>query len=538
MSDHAMTAMPSPDLAIGAFTANGPWVVHPDAMAWRAGIDPLRARTQDRVPGLIRHRRYPPARGALVSWTLVRAVLPLALRYRKRIGTPQAQAELAARVRRAFEQLGPTFIKLGQVIAAAEGMLPIEFVQEFKRCRDRVAPETFEHVRAVIESELGRPLESIFAEFDPTPIAAASIAQVHVARLHGGDEVVVKVQRPDVKRIVTSDIASMAWAAPIIDKRLARARLANLPAYVELFAETIVEELDFRLEAENMLDIAKVLAVTGHRAVIVPRPHPEFVTERVLVMERMHGFNVEDDAGIVDAGVDPSPVFRALMVSFIEGAMIHGVFHGDLHGGNMIVTPDGRAGIFDFGITGRFTEQRRKALLGIMMSSVTQDVRAQLGFFRDLGGFPADSDLDQIAVDLDIDQLTPTAQAEMTPDQLAVQMQGLMTQLIAHGGRMPKELFLYLKGLVYLNGAIASLAPDVDIFAEMSHVLGAFTSMHGDRLAEEIGLDLKANPFDPDSVGNLMRLQLGTDSESLSYRELQEIQTKRMQELREARKKL
>src|SRR5262249_43957273 len=151
---------------------------------------------------------------------------------------------------------------------------------------------------------------------------AASIAQVHAARLATGEEVVVKVQRPDVTSVVAQDLAVLAWLAPVVERLVANASLANFPAYVELFAKTILEELDFRLEAQNMLDIAGVLATTDMRSVVVPRPHPELVTQRVLVMERLRGFQIDDDAAMAAAGIDPSAVFRALMVSFFEGAMI------------------------------------------------------------------------------------------------------------------------------------------------------------------------------------------------------------------------
>src|SRR5207237_2530533 len=137
------------------------------------------------------------------------------------------------------------------------------------------------------------------------------------------------------------DIAALSWLAPRMVGRIPVAALANPPALVELFTETVVEELDFRLEAENMLDIARVLALTEQRAIVVPRPHPTLVTRRVLVMERVHGYTIDDDAALAAAGISTTDVFRALMISFAEGALIHGVFHGDLHGGNMLVTADG-----------------------------------------------------------------------------------------------------------------------------------------------------------------------------------------------------
>ena len=148
---------------------------------------------------------------------------------------------------------------------------------------------------------------------------------------------------------------------------------------IELFAETIVEELDFRLEAQNMLDIARVLAETEQRATIVPRPHPTLVTRRVLVMERLDGIPWDDVASMHAAGVDTEAVLHAGLVSFMEGAMLYGVFHGDLHGGNLMVQPDGRTVLMDFGITGRLDETKRLAFLMLLMGATSGDTMSQLG---------------------------------------------------------------------------------------------------------------------------------------------------------------
>ena len=164
----------------------------------------------------------------------------------------------------------------------------------------------------------------MFATFDEIPLAAASIAQVHAAVLVTGEEVVVKVQRPAVARLVHDDLRVMAWLADRLVGRIPVASLANPPALVELFAETIVEELDFRIEAANMIDVAVMLRELGQTGYLVPRPHPTLVTPRVLVMQRLDGFNFDDVAGMQDAGIDTEEVVRTAMVALMEGAMIYG----------------------------------------------------------------------------------------------------------------------------------------------------------------------------------------------------------------------
>jgi ubiquinone biosynthesis protein len=527
-----MTIPASPDLAVGAFTPQGPWLVDPTVMAWRAGIDELRAQTQATVPSLIDRRRAPPARLALVAAAILRAVAPwAAARGLRREAT---LAQLAPRLRNSFEGLGCTYIKLGQILASADGLAPAELVAEFKRCRDSVPPEKFAAVRQVVEEDLGASLEAIFDTFDTIALASASIAQVHAARLRSGEDVVVKVQRPGITRVVRDDLRTMAWLAPILVKRVPQVALINLPAYIELFAETIVEELDFRLEAQNMLDIAAVLAKTDQRAVVVPRPHPTLVTPRVLVMERLRGFKIDDEAAMVDAGIDPSAVFTSLMVSFFEGAGIYGVFHGDLHGGNMLVTSDGRPALLDFGITGRFSDEARTALMKLMLGGLTQDPVEQVRAFRDLGGFAPEADAVAIAAQLDVERLR-AMQAELAPEQMADQMKELLNQLLDLGARLPKALFLYLKGMIYLNGAISALAADVNILASLGDVFSYFSTTHGDIFANQFGVDLGTIDFDS-TMRSQLEADLGvTTNGTISYREVSELQAQRRRQMRRSR---
>ena len=272
-----------------------------DAIAWRRAADAARMRARRGVPALVEPRRLPPGRRAVVVvGRLAVATVPWLVR-RKR-GRLATTAQISRSLRLAAEALGPTFIKLGQIISSGEGLFPPELVEEFKRCRDRVPPEDFADVRTIVEGDLGQPIGALFAHFDEEPIAAASIAQVHAATLRTGERVVVKVQRPDVDRLVHQDLRAMAWVAPHLIGRIPVAALANPPALVELFADTIVEELDFRVEAANMLDVATMLCDLGQTGYVVPRPHPSLVTRRVLVMERLDGFKFDDVAGMRAAG--------------------------------------------------------------------------------------------------------------------------------------------------------------------------------------------------------------------------------------------
>ena len=523
------------DLDVGAFTDQGPWEVDPPSMPWRRDLVRLRAEVSASVPGLVRRRRVPP--GGRVVTTGVRLGTALGTWYlgARRQGGETSRADVSRRLRKAFERLGPTYIKLGQILSSGEGIFPAELVTEFRLLRDKVPPESFDTVRAVVEGDLGRSIETVFSSFERTPIAAASIAQVHAATLATGEEVVVKVQRPQVTTLVSRDLAAMSWIAPVLIGRIPISALANPPALVELFAETIVEELDFRLEAENMLDVARILAETNQRALVVPRPHPELVTRRVLVMERLDGFSWDDVTGMKDAGIDTSAVVRAGLVAFMEGATLFGVFHGDLHGGNMFVRPDGRVALLDYGITGRLDETRRLAFLRLLMGGTVNDVRMQLEALRDLGALPSETDLDAVITDLHLDQPVkdPT---QMSADELIGEIRELTKALLGYGARVPKELMLFIKNMIFLDGAMATLAPDVDLFAEITYLATYFTKHHGERIAQDIGIDPRQVEVDLDGMKASMGLT--PDVGGITHRELQqrrETIRKRMEERRSRR---
>ncbi|TML42653.1 MAG: AarF/ABC1/UbiB kinase family protein [Actinobacteria bacterium] len=518
------------DLALGAFSEDPPWLVEPDELRWRPGLGAIRATTRAEVPRLVRRRRLPPGgRVALVGARLAVAVGGWYLLDRRK-GASTSRAGLSRRLRRAFERLGPTYIKLGQILSSGEGIFPEELVSEFRLLRDQVPAERYEVVRATVEEDLGAPLEEVFSRFERTPVAAASIAQVHAATLKTGEPVVVKVQRPQVATLVRRDLAAMSWIAPALVGRIPVAALANPPALVELFAETIVEELDFRLEAENMLDIARILAETEQRALVVPRPHPQLVTRRVLVMERLSGFAWDDVAGMHAAGIDTSAVVRAGMVAFLEGAMLYGVFHGDLHGGNLFVQPGGRVALLDYGITGRLDEPRRLAFLRLLMGGTANDVRGQLEALIELGALPRGTDLDGVVRDLGLDRPAkdPTT---MSADELVGEIRELTKALLAYGARMPKELMLFVKDLLFLDGAMATLAPDVDLFAEITAIAAYFATHHGDRIARDVGIDPRE--IELDLTGMKASMGLAPEVETITHRDLQqrrEIIRKRMEE--------
>jgi ubiquinone biosynthesis protein len=258
------------------------------------------------------------------------------------------------------------------------------------------------------------------------------------------------------------------------------------------------------------------------------------VTRRVLVMERLFGIPWDDVAAMKLAGVDTEAVLHAGMVGFMEGAMLYGVFHGDLHGGNLMVQPDGRTVLMDFGITGRLDEPQRLAFMMLLVGGSTGDTMGQLRALRDLGAFPPDTDLDKVFVDLELDRtIDPT---ELSADELVSWMQELTKKLLAYGARAPKELMLFVKNMMFLDGAIARLAPDLDILEEIQKVHTEIALRHGQRIAQQLGMEEYVGDIDIDAIKASMGVS--SDVEKLTYRDVQarrEIIRGRLEEKRRRR---
>ena len=210
--------------------------------------------------------------------------------------------------------------------------------------------------------------------------------------------------------------------------------------------------------------------------------------------------------------------------------MIHGIFHGDLHGGNLFVLPDGRTALLDFGIVGRLSSERRMAFLRLMLGSTTNDVRGQVAALRDLGALPKDTVIDDVIRDLRLDQ-APVDPTTLSGEELVKEVQRVVKALLGYGARMPKELMLYVKNMMFLDGAIARLAPDLDILAEIANISMHFAQRHGERLGQELGMD--AAGFEVNLDGVKAGFGLDAAADQLTYRDLQarrELINKRMRD--------
>lgn len=287
---------------------------------------------------------------------------------RRGIGREVPDRAFARQVRRAFQRLGATYVKLGQVVASAPGVFGPKVSDEFRALLDAGRPVRFDRVQAVIEADLRRPLGAMFAWVDPEPIGRASIAVVHRARLRDGREVAIKVTRPGIRRKVAADLEIMRRLLPRLAGRVVGGDAALVEPIVEGLREQLCEELDLRNEASTMVHFRAAIAEADLPGIVVPEVIE--ATERVLVMEFLDGVPIDDLAAVGDYGFDPKPVVQQVVKAWFLTTVRDGVFHGDVHAGNLMFLPDGRVGVLDWGILGRLGPDTHEHLRAIIAAAL------------------------------------------------------------------------------------------------------------------------------------------------------------------------
>jgi ubiquinone biosynthesis protein len=377
---------------------------------------------------------------------------------------------------------GPAYVKLGQLIATAKGALPDQWAEAFAWCRDEVPALRPGVAEGVIEQEVGHRRGEIFESIEPAPVAAASIAQVHLGRLTDGTEVAVKVQRPGLRERFEIDIRTLSVIALVADRVSKRARIANLPGFVEVFAQVVLEELDFRLEALNMTEIGLANEDAGLEHIRVPRPIPGLVTSRVLVMERMSGIRYTD-AARAHPELDGRRIVRLAVQGVLEHALLYGVFHGDLHAGNVLIDEAGNFSLVDFGISGRLDAAQRSAMARLVIGFARSDFAAQVAAVAQLGALPDGIDLEPLVRQFAEESAVMLAAVnrplnELDFGMLAAQVARATRLLAEHRFRQPKELVLFSKNALYLNGLCNAFAPDINLMSEIAPIFMYFQAKY------------------------------------------------------------
>ncbi|HOI93845.1 MAG TPA: AarF/ABC1/UbiB kinase family protein [Syntrophobacter fumaroxidans] len=365
------------------------------------------------------------------------------------------------RIRLALEELGPSFVKLGQLMSTRADLFPPEYIEEFKKLQDRVPPIAFQDVKSVIELELNRPISEIFAEFHPDSLAAASVGQVHLARLFSGEAVAVKIIRPGIDRKIREDIRLMFYLAEKIEGSSDVGRIIGLVNLVREFERIIFRELDMLIEAgsiekfaHNFKDVAEIY---------IPAVHWDYTTKSVLVMEHIDGIKMDQVDAIRAHGIDPGEVALIGLRSFSRQLMQFGFFHADPHPGNTIVMYDGRVGLVDFGITGYLDEEMMHQIASLFLGYAEHDYDLVMDALAEAGLISEES------VDLNAfrNDLKDVSEAFYGRSLKNISVKDVYDQVmhlvLKHRIKLPRNLLLLLKTFIQTEALGKILGSDASI---------------------------------------------------------------------------
>nr|WP_035203863.1 AarF/ABC1/UbiB kinase family protein [Alcanivorax sp. S71-1-4] len=376
-------------------------------------------------------------------------------------------------LRETFESLGTTYIKLGQFIASSPSLFPDEYVEEFQKCLDKTPALPFRFIRDTVEAELGRPLEDVYAWVDPQPLASASIAQVHAARLHNGDDVVIKVQKPNVRNVLLTDFNFLYFAARVVEMLTPGLSRSAVSGVVEELQGSMLEECDFRQEADNLERFNEFLNMTQNTRAVAPTPYREFSTARVLTMERFFGVPLTNLEILRQHVPDPAETLITALNTWFSSLMLCDFFHADVHAGNLMLLRDGRIGFIDFGMVGHMRKETWEAMARFFDGIGRGDHRLVAEAMATIGMTREKVDVDALARDIErfqdkLANLDPTSLLEGGRHDREVNR--LLLDIVHigehHGIRFPREFALLLKQFLYFDRYVQALAPELDMFAD------------------------------------------------------------------------
>ncbi len=366
----------------------------------------------------------------------------------------------AERLRMALEELGPTFIKMGQILSTRPDLLPVEFIRELAKLQDNVPPFEFDQAKKIIETELGAPLEDIFKDFDETPVASASLGQVHEARLAEDEEVVVKVQRPGIRKTIEVDMEIMLHLATLMERHLEGWDLHRPTKVVEEFARTLEKEMDYTAEASHMQTFAKHFE--GEHTVYVPKVYRELTTDRVLTMEKIVGIKISRIDLLEKGGFDKEKIAARGADLIMTQIFVHGFFHADPHPGNIFILPDNVICYLDFGMMGRIGRQTREDFADLIMSVARQDESSAVNVLLKLTIWDDEPERGLLERDVAefMDQHFNRPLKELELGKLLHQLLDIASK---HRMRLEPDLFLMIKALSTVEALGKDLDPDFDI---------------------------------------------------------------------------
>ncbi len=369
------------------------------------------------------------------------------------------------RVAMVLQELGPTFIKLGQILSTRPDLIPPEYIEELKKLQSEATPISFQEVKEQIESALKKPLDKLFAEFDEKPMASASIAQVHAAKLHTGEEVVVKVQRPGIAQIIRSDLSLLKMLARRVVQFFPEFDVFDPISIVEEFERAITKELDFLIEARHIQRFINNFA--GNPEVHIPRVYRELTCETVLTMERIYGVK------ITEVNYNQKVLVRRLLRIVFEMIYEHGFFHGDLHPGNILVEKDGRIALLDFGLVGRLTPQMRDNITDLLVGLIYSDYQKVADILYEIGIKRTPVNYDRFLADVTTVMDENIVGLKLSEIEFGKLFQELVLGAKRHNISIPPDYTMLFKALMTVEGVGKQLDPDLDLLSELEPYVGS-----------------------------------------------------------------
>lgn len=376
-------------------------------------------------------------------------------------------------LRSVFEELGATYIKLGQFIASSPTFFPYDYVEEFQHCLDRTKPFPFSIAKKIIESELKQPMDAVYSWVDPKPLASASIAQVHAAKLLSGEDVVIKIQKPGVEGVLLTDLNFLYVCARIIERLAPKLSWTSLSGVVEEIQRTMMEECDFIKEANNLNEFREFLKATLNDDVVVPKVYQKASSRKILTMERFYGVSLTDLDTIKRYCPDPEKTLITAMNTWFSSLTQCAFFHADVHAGNLMVLENGKIGFIDFGIVGRINPGTWEAVSDFISSIMIGDFDGMADSMIRIGVTDKDVVVENLAKDLSrvFNKLDV-----MVPDTALIDFNGeddinnILMDMVKvgenNGIHFPREFALLLKQFLYFDRYVHILAPELDMFVD------------------------------------------------------------------------
>ncbi len=361
------------------------------------------------------------------------------------------------KVRLILEELGTTYIKLGQVLSTRPDLIPKEYIDELSKLQDEARPLSFELIRRVVEEELGKRVEDVFVHFETEPVASASLAQVHRARLKSGEDVVVKVQRPNILRTIESDIALLQQLASLIEARVREARRYNLVGIVKEFSKSIRRELDFMREGRNAERFARNFSGTEY--IKIPEIYWEFTTKRVLCMEYIEGVKISRVEELRSRGFNLSLIAERLAKAFMKQYFVDGFFQADPHPGNLLVLPGERIAMVDFGMVARIDSELRDKLGDLAIAIVDKDVERVVEQLLRIGIVTPESDLAEFRADIE-DLILEYYDTRLSQVNVAALLNEMLEIALRHRVMMPPTFAFLIKSMVTIESVARTLDPE------------------------------------------------------------------------------